>query len=156
MSSPKAWPISRPSVRHADVLIIDSDGIEPATQVQRKGSHPMKRGMHVLRNQRRPSRCRVSIAILLLALPTQSHAANKFWNNTSGGTFSTSSNWQSCGFFCTRVPGTSDVANFGISDPSSLFQFVYTVSFSAAASNQALVVQDDLVTFDLNGHTYTT
>jgi T5SS/PEP-CTERM-associated repeat protein len=116
----------------------------------------MKPRMHLPPNTRRVSRRHVSIAILLLALPTESYAANKFWDNTLGGTFSTSSNWRSCGFFCNRVPDSSDIANFGISDPSSLFQFVYTVNFSANATNQALVVQDDLVTFDLNGHIYTT
>ena len=96
----------------------------------------MKRRI-VLQNKCRLAQCCASFAVLLLALPTNSYAANKFWSNTSGGTFSTSSNWQSCGFFCTRVPGSSDVANFGISDPSSLFQFVYTVNFSANATNQA-------------------
>jgi hypothetical protein len=32
----------------------------------------------------------------------------------------------------------------------------YTVGFSADTSNDALQVEDDRVTFDLNGHTYTT
>jgi T5SS/PEP-CTERM-associated repeat protein len=46
-----------------------------------------------------------------------------------------------------------DVAQFGIS--GGLFQSTYTVSFNNNATNQALHVEDDLVTFNLNSRTYT-
>src|SRR4051812_752219 len=62
--------------------------------------------------------------LLYFQLSAESPAADKFWNNTSGGVFSTSSNWQSCGLFCNPVAGPNDVAHFGISSPPSPFQFV--------------------------------
>lgn len=93
--------------------------------------------------------------VSLLSACGQLEAANKFWGSTSGGSFSSSSNWQSCGFFCNPVPGANDVAHFGLSDPSSIFTFFYTVTFANNPTTSSLLIEDDVVTFDLNGHTYT-
>src|SRR5262245_907383 len=107
----------------------------------------MKRRMHVQRIRKRLPPSWVAIAVLF-GSAVQSHAANKFWDNTAGGHFSTSANWVSCGIFCNPVPGSNDVAHFGLSDPSSLFQFVYTVTFSAiTTTNNSLSIEDDFVTF---------
>ena len=45
-----------------------------------------------------------------------------------------------------------DVAQFGIS--GGMFQSTYKVTFNNNATNQALHIEDDLVTFDLNGRQY--
>src|SRR6476660_209547 len=82
---------------------------------------------------------------IYLQLSAELHAADKFWDDRSGGNFSTSSNWQSCGFFCNPVPGPNDVAHFGISSPPSPFQFVYTVTFSGNVTTNSMLVEDDIV-----------
>src|SRR5262245_45734711 len=86
------------------------------------GERAMQRRMHVRRNSKRLRQCCVAIAAIFGTV-AQAYAANKFWDNTAGGNFSTSANWQSCGFLCNPVPGSNDVAHFGLSDPGSLFQF---------------------------------
>lgn len=84
------------------------------------------------------------------------YAATRTWDNHSGGNFTSSFNWESCGPFCNPVPDSNDIAYFSVSDPSSLLQFVYITTFAFDVSNAAVEVDDDFVTFDLNGHTYTT
>jgi T5SS/PEP-CTERM-associated repeat protein len=86
---------------------------------------------------------------------TPVEAATKFWDTSNGGNFSTSSNWQFCGIFCNRVPGSDDIAFFGIREPGDFF-FTYTVTFSTNVTNDAVAVDDDHMTFDLNSHTYMT
>ena len=49
----------------------------------------------------------------------------------------------------------NDIAHFGVTT-SPLTQASYTVDFDVSPTNQAVKVEDDNVTFDLNGHTYTT
>src|SRR5256885_2387026 len=66
-------------------------------------------------------------------------------------TFSDPVNWQSG-----SVAGVSDVAHFGLTTNPILLQRIYTVEFSADATNQALKIEDDFVTFLLHGHTYAT
>ena len=84
---------------------------------------------------------------LLLALVADVNAADRAWRNPDGGTFSIASNWFG------GVPGASDVAGFGLSTPGILGALpLYTVSFTADATNQALRMLDDRMTFDLNGH----
>jgi T5SS/PEP-CTERM-associated repeat protein len=74
--------------------------------------------------------------------------------DTGNGSFHTTANWTGgIPLINPPPPGGNDIARFGrSSDPP--FQFFYTVSFSANVTNQALRVEDDLVTFDLNGRTY--
>ena len=76
-------------------------------------------------------------------------AADRFWRNPAGGTFSTAGNWGG------GVPGPSDVANFSLTN-NLFFPTTYTVNFTANATNQGLVIHDDNVKFDLNSRIYTT
>jgi T5SS/PEP-CTERM-associated repeat protein len=95
--------------------------------------------------------CCLSLAVWLLALvAAPSHAADTRWRNPDGGTFSIGGNWNN------GVPGVGDVAHFGLSTPGIFGALPpYTVNFTANATNNALVVEDDRVVFDLNGHVYT-
>ncbi len=89
------------------------------------------------------------LAVFLAA--TRAEAADRPWRDPDGGTFSNAGNWSS------GVPGAGDVAVFGLSTPGIFGALPpYTVSFIADATNQGLRVSDDRVTFDLNGHVYTT
>src|SRR5215204_695387 len=89
-------------------------------------------------------RCFVLLAVCLLAAAPSANAADRAWRNPDGGTFSSASNWSG------GVPGASDVAGFGLSTPGIFGALPpYTVSFTADATNQALRVLDDRVTFDL-------
>src|SRR5262245_31584475 len=94
--------------------------------------------------------CYLVIAISWLALPDESSAVDRRWNNGTGSfVFGTAGNWQGG-----VTPGVLDVAQFGISAP--LFPAgAYTVNFNNNATNQALHIEDDLVTFDLNSRVYT-
>jgi T5SS/PEP-CTERM-associated repeat protein len=97
----------------------------------------------------------LSLAVCLLAMASESHAADKFWDGGAApagldGMFSDSANWDSL-----LPPRLNDIAYFGTS-VGNVFQNAYTVSFTTDPTNQALVVEDDNVTFDLNGHLYTT
>jgi len=75
-------------------------------------------------------------------------AANKRWSNMFGGAFNAGANWSG------GVPGSADIAEFGV---ATLFTpGTYTVDFDVSPTNQAIHVEDDIVTFDLNGRTYTT
>jgi T5SS/PEP-CTERM-associated repeat protein len=107
-----------------------------------------------------PRRCRATCLIALVLTgaalahfgqPTAAYAADKFWDNFLGGTFSDAINWQGG-----SVAGAGDVAHFGLTTNPLLAQRIYTVSFAANAINQALKIEDDFVTFDLNGRTYAT
>ncbi len=99
------------------------------------------------------SQCRslprsLSAILLLLLIAADSHAADKRWNNTFGGAFNAAANWSG------GVPGSGDIAEFGL---ATLFTpGTYTVAFDVSPTNQAVHVEDDSVTFDLNGRTYTT
>ena len=89
--------------------------------------------------------------LLLVAVAGECDAANRRWNGAAvnDDNFGTTANWVG-GF----VPGTLDVAQFGIS--GGIFQaFPYNVIFNNNVTNQALHIEDDLVTFNLNGRTYT-
>jgi hypothetical protein len=104
---------------------------------------------------RRRARCARFILILLatcvLVISSAAHAANRRWNDAApGDSFYTPGNWLGG-----VVPGVLDVAQFGRSPPPPGFQSFYTVSFAANVTNQALHIEDDVVTFDLNGRQYT-
>ena len=77
------------------------------------------------------------------------HAANVRWSGQGGNSlFHNTGNWTGG-----LIPGVIDVAQFGRS-----VQFLpqtYTVSFNNNATNQAIHIEDDNVTFDLNSRVYT-
>jgi len=81
----------------------------------------------------------------------EARAADRFWGNIFGGTFGDPVNWQGG-----SAAGPGDVAHLGLTTNPLLLQRIYTVDFAANATNQALVIEDDFVTFDLNGNTYIT
>jgi T5SS/PEP-CTERM-associated repeat protein len=93
--------------------------------------------------------CALSLAIWLLAIVFESHAADRFWSNPNGGTFTNSSNWQNG-----LVALSNDVAHFGTS--VGMFQNAYTVTTLTNTPNQGLSVDGDNVTFNLLTHTYST
>ena len=92
------------------------------------------------------------LTTFVIAADSTAQAADKRWNNIFGGPFNLSSNWSG------GVPGSMDIAEFGLSN--FFTQRTYTVSFTGPLlppiTNLALDIEDDFVTFDLNGHTYTT
>ncbi len=90
-----------------------------------------------------------SLLIGLFFLVANSHAANIRWG-TGNGFFHTPASWTGG-----VVPGALDVAQFGRSFIFPPSQLNYTVSFNNNATNQALHIEDDLVTFDLNSRLYT-
>ncbi|MEX2316747.1 MAG: hypothetical protein WD669_06325 [Pirellulales bacterium] len=97
--------------------------------------------------------CWLPALIALLAVPARVAAIDKRWDGGAApagldGTFSVGANWNTV-----TAPNFTDVAHFGTS--AGTFQNSYTVSFTTNPTNQALVVEDDNVTFDLNGHLYT-
>jgi T5SS/PEP-CTERM-associated repeat protein len=82
---------------------------------------------------------------------SESRAADRIWDEANGGTFSAPVHWFN------GVPGRDDIAHFGMTVSNSIFlQVRYQVDFFADATNQAIKVEDDGVTFDLNGQIYTT
>src|SRR3990172_4033109 len=110
------------------------------------------RGRLAMQNPRFRARA-LRTSLLFAALgggATESRAADKFWGNTLGGAFSSAANWQN------GVAGTGDVAHFGLSGFGFNQRFGYTVGFAARTTNQALVIEDDSVTFSLNAQTYAT
>ena len=94
-----------------------------------------------------------------MTLPARVEAVDIFWDGGAApvgldGIFSTISNWSPIPNLPDRSPGPNDVAHFGTS-VGNINQNVYTVSFTTNPTNQAVVVEDDSVTFDLSGHLYT-
>jgi len=89
--------------------------------------------------------------IALMAVAAESHAADRFWSNRFGGTFIDPFYWQDG-----LVPGAGDIAHLSLTTNPTLLQRIYTVSFTANATNQALKIEDDFVTFNLIGRTYPT
>ncbi len=93
------------------------------------------------------------IGLGLLANVQPAKAADIFWRLPAGGTFNSAGSWGG-----NVVPGAGDVAHFALT-PSGFpppITNTYTVSFSAGALNQGVIVEDDFVTFDLNGNIYRT
>lgn len=81
-------------------------------------------------------------------------AADINWRSPAGGSFSSTGSW-----FGGVVPGTSDVAHFGLTPPPNPpalppDPISYTVSFASNERTAGIDVLDDQVTFDLNGTTY--
>lgn len=79
-------------------------------------------------------------------------AADISWStrSTSGGNFNSPGNWNGG-----VVPGQNDVAHFSITN-LVFAPRIYTVDFTTNPTNQALAVEDDFVTFNLNNFIYTT
>src|SRR5688500_17489430 len=103
------------------------------------------------RRPQRPRCCHPLLAVLLFALASNGEAADRRWNNATGSlVFNTGGNWVGG-----VTPGPLDVAQFGRSPPPPGFQSIYTVTFNNNVTNQALHIEDDLVTFSLNSFEYT-
>ena len=79
------------------------------------------------------------------------HAAEIRSRNPSGGTFSSAGSW-----FGSVVPGAADIARFGLTAQSfpPPIPETYTVNFTNDPTTGGLRIEDDVVTFNLNGHTY--
>jgi T5SS/PEP-CTERM-associated repeat protein len=92
--------------------------------------------------------CRFLGWIGLLCACAQADAANKRWNNMFGGAFNAAANWTG------GIPGSGDVAEFGVA--TMFTPGTYMVTFDVSPTNQGLKVEDDFVTFDLNGRIYNT
>jgi T5SS/PEP-CTERM-associated repeat protein len=91
------------------------------------------------------------LAPALLLVGTLAVAADIRWRNPSGGTFSSAGSW-----FGSVVPGAGDTAHFGLtvqSFPPPIPES-YTVNFTNDPTTGGLRIEDDFVTFNLNGHTY--
>jgi T5SS/PEP-CTERM-associated repeat protein len=82
-------------------------------------------------------------------------ATDVTWITSGGGSFGDEANWVPDLPFSSDVPGTNDIAHFGLTTSSVGSPVTYTVTFAADHTNQRLVAEDDRVTFDLNSHTYT-
>lgn len=93
--------------------------------------------------------CNGALLAVWLAIVGDALAVDRRWNNGTGSfVFGTAGNWQGG-----IAPGALDVAQFGISAP--LFPAgAYTVIFNNSITNQALHIEDDLVTFNLNSRVY--
>lgn len=93
-------------------------------------------------------RIHASFVLLLVGgslVASPSRAATRNWDNSAGGSFFTSSNWDP-----QSVPDSDDTARFDLGDQT------YTVTFNGTnRSNVQLIVADDNVTFDLGGADYT-
>lgn len=114
--------------------------------------------MHTQRSTRIAHRSlRLGLALAVINGAALCLAVDRYWSNYRGdgsGTFSSAVYWSG-----EVVPGPSDVAHFGITPPPNPFPptpAFYTISFTTNPVNQALNIEDDYVTFDLNGHTYAT
>ncbi|MCB9867242.1 MAG: hypothetical protein H6816_11505, partial [Phycisphaerales bacterium] len=90
----------------------------------------------------------VVVAALMLATASTARASDINWVAMFGGAYNAAANWNG------GVPGSSDIAHFTITS-SPFTQASYTVDFDVNPANQAIKVEDDHVTFDLNGHNYT-
>jgi len=85
--------------------------------------------------------CGIAVAAALLA--TAATADDRYWSNSSGGSFSDPANWE--GY---PPPGPGDSAIFDLDSTG------YTVSFAASRVSERLYVLNDGVTLDLNGGTW--
>ncbi len=109
----------------------------------------MKRQSHVSGTRQRLALfCVVSV---IGAVATPSLAAEIRWRNPSGGTFSSAGSW-----FGSVVPGSADIARFGLTVQSfpPPIPATYTVNFTNDPTTGGLRIEDDFVTFNLNGHSY--
>ena len=109
----------------------------------------MKRPISVRREQFRVLTWSCCLSVVIFQASGAARADDRFWIDPGGGSFYSVTNWQNG-----AIPLSGDVAHFGVHDNSSHFLTIYTVSFTGDANNFALQIEDDFVTFDLNGHTY--
>jgi T5SS/PEP-CTERM-associated repeat protein len=108
---------------------------------------------HLFRREAAAVRCLLlGVAVCSAAAPAR--ATDVTWIDSGGGSFSDEGNWTPDLPFSSDVPGVNDIAHFGLTASSVAPPKIYTVTFDADHTNQRLVVEDDRVTFDLNGHTY--
>jgi T5SS/PEP-CTERM-associated repeat protein len=86
---------------------------------------------------------RLSLAVAMMS-GSFALAATDSWETASNGNFSDSANWSP------SVPSAADAAIFNTGSTSG-----YTVSFTAATTDDHTQIANDHVTFDLAGNTYT-
>jgi T5SS/PEP-CTERM-associated repeat protein len=96
----------------------------------------------------------LSLSALVWCVAAPAGASDVTWITSSGGSFSDEANWVPDLPFSSDVPDVNDIAHFGLTTSSVGSPVTYTVTFSTDPTNQRLIVEDDRVTFDLNGHTY--
>ena len=91
-----------------------------------------------------------AVLLVLLAVNGTTPAADRFWINPDGGSFSFASNWSttSGGSAGASAPGPADVALFDLAGD-------YQVFFGNDVFNTRLIVEDGDVQFDLGNQTYT-
>ena len=86
--------------------------------------------------------CAVGVVIAVCGVKI-AVAADIFWDNPTGGSFQTGSNWLGG-----VVPGPSDYVRFDLATAG------YTVTFSGNANTEFAEINNDTVTFSLGGNTY--
>ena len=87
---------------------------------------------------------RLILGLLALLICGHVHAADISWNDITGGLFSDTANWNPV-----QVPISGDNAIFDLSTAG------YTVTFDDNETSTRLILNTDVVTFDLGGFTYT-
>ena len=92
---------------------------------------------------------RIAAAAALIFTPAL-HAADRFWIDPLGGSFTDIGNWSATdgGAGGATVPGVADIANFTLNN-------TYTVLFGGGATNLELEVKNGNVTLDLDFTSYT-
>lgn len=108
----------------------------------------------MLHRRRRTAAQRIFLCLAACSAAAPVRANDVTWITSGGGSFGDEANWTPDLPFSSDVPDANDIAHFGLTTSSVGSPVTYTVGFTADATNQRLVVEDDRVTFDLNGHTY--
>jgi T5SS/PEP-CTERM-associated repeat protein len=85
---------------------------------------------------------KITIVSILLICNSFLFATDFTWNNSAGGSFGTSTNWDPEG-----VPADGDVLHFTLAEP-------YTLTMDNYYLNDAFYVDGSNVTLDLNGYNY--
>ena len=87
----------------------------------------------------------LALSVALAASGSSLWANTDSWATGTSGNFNDASNWNG------GVPGTADTAFFNTGSVSG-----YTVTLGSNVTNTSLDVENDNVTLDLGGYTYTT
>ncbi len=88
--------------------------------------------------------CRLILGLLVLLICGNVWAADISWDDITGGLFSDSANWNPV-----QVPTSGDNAIFDLSIAG------YMVTFDDNETSKRLIINTDVVKFDLGGFTYT-
>ncbi len=99
------------------------------------------------------------LATAFLSITRRAHAADMFWSNSRGdgsGAFSSATNWSGGTPANPAPPNADDVAHFGMTELNVFPPKTYTVTFASDVTNDGIMVEDDRVTFAVNGRTFST